>query len=57
MNGAQFEKKSFTLPANTAQLKDCRHGWIDAKGKCVLCGEQNPVKPERKQLVSEFRAV
>jgi hypothetical protein len=39
MNGTRFEQKSFTVPASSSKApENCRHGWIDAHGKCVLCG-------------------
>lgn len=48
----KYLEKTFTVPASSGvSPTDCRHGWLDANGKCVLCGHPNPVKPERKQLV------
>lgn len=33
-----YLKKSFTVPSWKAP-KECTHGWLDRKGKCVKCGE------------------
>lgn len=47
----KYTQKSFTVPASSEKSPpDCRHGWLDAHGKCVLCGDVKPVKPERKRF-------
>lgn len=49
----KYEQKSFTVPASSEKSPpDCRHGWIDAHGKCVLCGDPSPVKIPRKAFRS-----
>lgn len=40
MNGTRFQEKRFTVPAVDKAPTDCQHGWLDKRGKCVLCGEQ-----------------
>lgn len=53
-----FAKPSFSVnPSGAKAPADCRHGWIDAKKKCVLCGKPNVEKPEgiRRQGISRFR--
>lgn len=38
MNGTRFEQKSFSVPAVDKAPEGCKHGWLDRRGKCVLCG-------------------
>lgn len=35
----EFVKKRFTVPYGGRSATDCEHGWIDPRGKCVMCGE------------------
>lgn len=39
MNGTRFNEKSFTVPAVEKAPADCKHGWLDTRGKCVFCGQ------------------
>lgn len=34
----RFGEKSFTVAVGARDARDCRHGWTDARGRCVLCG-------------------
>ncbi len=35
-----YQKKSFTVPASSEKSpENCKHGWRDKKGKCVMCGD------------------
>jgi hypothetical protein len=34
----KYTAKSFTLPASGQRKDPCVHSWLDAKGRCVLCG-------------------
>ena len=33
----RFAERSFTVGGHKAP-EGCRHGWTDARGRCVLCG-------------------
>ena len=35
----RYADKSFTVPT-WHPPKDCAHGWLDKRGKCVMCGEK-----------------
>ncbi len=50
-----FEQPSFSVNPSAAKAPiDCRHGWLDAHRKCVLCGTPDVEKPTRKQLLRDM---
>lgn len=37
----KYEQKSFSVPALPPKGPEkCEHGWLDPRGRCVLCGDQ-----------------
>ncbi len=38
----KYTQPSFTVPTSETRKDPCVHGWLDPKGKCVLCGEGVP---------------
>ncbi len=52
MNGTRFEQKSFTVPAVDKAPEGCKHGWLDKRNHCVLCGEPQPAVPRGIPTIS-----
>jgi hypothetical protein len=36
----KYTAPSFSVPATGKAPENCKHGWLDVRGKCVMCGEQ-----------------
>lgn len=33
-----YERKTFSVPVGSRDPASCAHGWLDVRGRCVLCG-------------------
>lgn len=51
----KYTAPSFTVPASGKSPENCAHGWVDARHRCVLCGERGP-HLRKEQLVASIRA-
>lgn len=36
----QYEKKTFSVKTGSRKPDQCEHGWLDRRGRCVMCGER-----------------
>lgn len=51
----KYAAPSFSVnPSEARAPKDCQHGWLDPRGKCVLCGNHELPQPESVTTRSEF---
>lgn len=55
----EYLKQSFTVRAASRDSSDCKHGWMDKRGKCVFCGFDQGLLVEqmRHELTKSLRKV